>query len=201
MQQRSEETRQHILVAAADLFSKNGFDATGVAEICRGAGISKGAFYHHFTSKHTVFLVLLNDWLAGLQTSLSDFPKEDATIPASLVRMAGLMDFVFETARGRLPIFLEFWLQASRDAQVWGSAIQPYHEFQAYFASMIEKGIAEGSIQPVDPQQAARAIVSLAMGVLLQGLLDPQAADWGQVARESIQFLINGIAITGKKEG
>ena len=72
MQQRSEETRAHILQAALSLFSKNGYDATSVAEICRAAGVSKGAFYHHFASKQTVFQSLLEGWLAGLNTQMDD---------------------------------------------------------------------------------------------------------------------------------
>jgi len=62
MQQRSEETRKHILEAAQRLFSAKGYDATGVAEICQAAGVSKGAFYHHFLTKQAVFLVLLENW-------------------------------------------------------------------------------------------------------------------------------------------
>ncbi len=194
MQQRSEATREHILASAADLFSRRGYDATGVAEICQVAGVSKGAFYHHFSSKHSVFLTLLNNWLAGLQENLSTFPQKETSIPRSLVGMAGLMDSIFETAQGNLPILLEFWLQAKRDADVWQAAIQPYHQFQTYFASLIEQGIAEDSIKPVDPQQAARAIISLAMGILLQGLIDPTEADWGRAAQTSLQYLMQGIA-------
>jgi AcrR family transcriptional regulator len=195
VQKRSVETRGRILATSAELFSIHGYDATGVAEICQTAGVSKGAFYHHFPSKHAVFLALLNNWLDSLQTYLSAFQQEKTTIPRSLVGMASLMDFIFETARGRLPVFLEFWLQASRDPDVWNASIQPYRHFQAYFASLVEKGIAEGSIRPIDAQQVARAIVSLAIGLLLQGLLDPQAADCGQAAQESVRFLMNGIAI------
>ena len=55
-QQRSEETRARILAAALDRFARYGYDATGVAEICRAAGVSKGAFYHHFPSKQAAFL-------------------------------------------------------------------------------------------------------------------------------------------------
>ncbi|HPX96273.1 MAG TPA: TetR/AcrR family transcriptional regulator [Brevefilum fermentans] len=45
---RGADTRQSILDTALSLFSKNGYDATSVAEICQQAQISKGAFYHHF---------------------------------------------------------------------------------------------------------------------------------------------------------
>jgi AcrR family transcriptional regulator len=199
MQQRSEETREHILASAADLFSKHGYDATGVAEICQAAGVSKGAFYHHFPSKHIVFLTLLNNWLDGLMASVSVYPQEDTAIPDSLVRMADLMNFVYETAHGKLPLFLEFWLRSSRDPVVWKATIQPYHQFQAYFASLFQRGIRDGTIKPVEPQQAARAIISLAMGVLLQGLLDPQETDWGQVAHDSVQFMMHGIAVSSSR--
>ena len=65
MQTRSQETKNQILGAAYQLFSQSGYDATGVAEICQAAGVSKGAFYYHFPSKQAVFLELMDNWLAG----------------------------------------------------------------------------------------------------------------------------------------
>ncbi|MCJ7737907.1 MAG: TetR/AcrR family transcriptional regulator [Anaerolineae bacterium] len=50
-QQRSQATQTSILDAAAAAFAEQGYDATGVAEICKRAGVSKGAFYYHFESK------------------------------------------------------------------------------------------------------------------------------------------------------
>ena len=64
MQKRAQLTRARILDVSTRLFSQNGYDATGVAEICAAASVSKGAFYHHFESKHSVFLAILDEWLA-----------------------------------------------------------------------------------------------------------------------------------------
>jgi hypothetical protein len=58
---------------------------------------------------------------------------------------------------------------------------------------MIEDGIAEGSFRPVDPEMAAQVLVSLAVGLLQQRLLDPEGADWGQVAHRGVRMFLDSI--------
>ncbi|OEJ98791.1 hypothetical protein A8C32_06230 [Flavivirga aquatica] len=48
---KSEETQRLILVNAFTLFYKNGYRSTSIPDIVKHAGLSKGAFYHHFKSK------------------------------------------------------------------------------------------------------------------------------------------------------
>lgn len=194
MQQRSEETRSHILTAAKDLIAHSGYEAAGVAEICQAAGVSKGAFYHHFPSKHAVFQALLDDWLATLDQQLVALQRTNQPVPQTMLEMAAMMRVIFRAAEQNLPIFLEFWTQASRDPQVWQATIAPYRRYQEFFARLVQSGIAEGSLRRVDPQVAARLIVAMAIGMLLQGLLDPEGADWVQVVQQSMQMLLDGLA-------
>ncbi len=191
-QQRSEETRSRILEAAVERFSSAGYNAASVDDICSTAGVSKGAFYHHFPTKQAVFLALLQDWLKSLDQALESMRRD--TVPETLVRMTDMLPLVFTTAQNRLPMFLEFWLQASRDETVWKATIAPYHHYTEIFADLIKVGMAEGTLKKTDPQAAAQAIVSMAVGLFLQGVLDPKGADWPQVAGHSMQILINGLA-------
>jgi len=192
-QRRGEETRSHILEAAAECFAQYGYDGTGVAEICRRAGVTKGGFYHHFPSKQAVFLELLNRWLAGLGTQMAAARDGAETVPEGFLRMAGMTHRVFQAAGGQLSIFLEFLTQAMHDPEVWQSTIAPYRRYRAFFRDMVEAGIAGGSLRPVDPEVAAQVIVSLAVGLVLQGLLDPQGADWGRAAEEGVHILLEGL--------
>jgi AcrR family transcriptional regulator len=194
MQHRSEETRNHILESSAQLFSKSGYDATGVAEICEAAGVSKGAFYHHFPSKQAVFMELLDSYLNGIDSGFKLMRQEEKDVPQTILQMAGLVGSLFQTADIHLPIFLEFWTQANHDPHIWEAAISPYRRYQSYFTSLIQEGINEGSIDTVDPQLAGRVLVSLALGMLMQSLFDPQIPDWQMEARQSIQLLMNGLA-------
>lgn len=52
--ERGLATRQHILAVATDAFLAHGYTATSLSDLIRAAGITKGAFYHHFPSKETL---------------------------------------------------------------------------------------------------------------------------------------------------
>jgi len=191
-QHRSEETRARILDAALRKFAIEGYDAASVDDICSEAGVSKGAFYHHFSTKQSLFLALLDGWLTTVDMGLESIRQ--ATVPQTLNHMTDLLPGIFATTDERLPMFLEFWLQASRDETVWQATIAPYQHYQDHFAKLIEDGMAEGSIRTVDPKITARVIVSLAVGLFLQGVLDPHGADWDKVAKESMNILMQGLA-------
>ena len=191
MQQRSEETRAKIIESAIKLFSTRGFNAASVDDICKDAGISKGAFYHHFESKQALFLALLDGWLQTIDNAIE--ASKDLTVPETFMQMTAAFPYIFETAGEGLPMFLEFWLQASRDKKIWEASIAPYRRYHKYFTTLIKKGVDEGSFVEVDPELTARMIVSTAMGLLLQSLLDPKGANWEKVARESTTMLVNSL--------
>jgi TetR/AcrR family transcriptional repressor of nem operon len=59
-----EETRQKLVAAARRLILERGFTAAGVDQICEVAGVTKGAFFHHFKSKDEIGKAALADWAA-----------------------------------------------------------------------------------------------------------------------------------------
>ena len=191
MQQRSEETRTRILEAAVKQFSVHGYNKASVDSICEQAGVSKGAFYHHFQTKQDVFLALLDGWLQTFDQAIE--ASKDRPVPEIFQMMTEYFPYIFESASDNLPMFLEFMLQASRDETIWQASIAPYRRYHKHFASLIKRGIAEGSFVDVDPNLAARLIVSAAMGLLLQSLLDPEGAKWEKVARETMQVMMAGL--------
>lgn len=193
MQERSLETRENILAAALQAFAQNGYDATSVAQVCQAAGVSKGAFYHHFPSKQALFIQLLETWLNLLDEQFALVRSQTSSIPEALSLMTELTAEIYRAAGGNLPMFLEFWNQAQHNPEIWQSVINPYRRYQRYFAGMIEEGIAEGSLKDVEPQMAAQVMVALAVGLLLQGTLDPRGADWQKVTKYGFQMILNDL--------
>ena len=65
--------------AGRELFSRHGYNATGIQQITDLAGVPKGSFYNHFESKEAIYATLVEsvfedfaDWLDRLTTGLSD---------------------------------------------------------------------------------------------------------------------------------
>ena len=52
---KSTDTREKLLDTAIQLIWQSNYASVGVNDICEKAGITKGAFYHYFDSKATLF--------------------------------------------------------------------------------------------------------------------------------------------------
>ena len=65
-QTQAENTRRAILDAASRLTREEGFDKLTIRDICHAAGVTTGAFYHHFSSKEDI----LNQGFASLDSYL-----------------------------------------------------------------------------------------------------------------------------------
>jgi AcrR family transcriptional regulator len=66
----ADERRAEILTAAYKLFGRVGYDATTVNAIIDELGLSKGAFYHHFSSKEEVLQALARQLAEGMRARL-----------------------------------------------------------------------------------------------------------------------------------
>lgn len=67
-QGRSQATRAAVVAAARAVFAERGFEGSSVEQIARRAGVSKGAFYHHYRDKTEVLAAAYED----LERELTD---------------------------------------------------------------------------------------------------------------------------------
>ncbi|HEX4219712.1 MAG TPA: TetR/AcrR family transcriptional regulator [Acidimicrobiales bacterium] len=56
-----QDTRRALLAKARELFAANGFQATRTEEIVQGAGLTRGALYHHFRDKEDLFRAVFEE--------------------------------------------------------------------------------------------------------------------------------------------
>ncbi len=190
---RRTETRNRILEAAALCFAESGYDGTAVATICETAGVSKGAFYHHFSSKQQLFIELIDQWLEGLDQHLVALGGQADDPAGQLLAMTRVIGQIIQLPNQQLMIYLEFLNRAFHDTQVLQATTRPFHRYRQQIASIFETGVADGSFRSLNGDSAATIVIALAIGLLIQGFLDPAAADWEQVSQEGMEILLKGL--------
>ena len=83
--------------------------------------------------------------------------------------------------------------KAVREHADLGKIVTVFRRYREVFAGIVRKGIEEGSLAPVDADKAAQALMSLAVGIILQGVLDPEGARWDRVIQDTIGMLVEGM--------
>jgi AcrR family transcriptional regulator len=192
-EERSQETQSRILAAAEQSFAEHGYDVTSVDSICRAAGVSKGAFYHHFPSKGSVFVALLNAWLAELDRQFTAAQAGSESVPRQVAAMAAGVNEIYHVAGIKWSILLEFWAKSKADPEVARSTVDMIHRYQGFFQQVLERGVAEGSVQVKDANLAATLMLSVVLGLLLQGILDPEGQDWGALMQRTLAMLMESM--------
>lgn len=95
--ERRAATIAAIRASARKLFATSGFENTSIDEIAEHAGVTKGAFYHHFDSKERIF----EDVLEMVQSELSARVTEAASkavTPVTAIEL-GMRQFLMDSAK------------------------------------------------------------------------------------------------------
>jgi TetR/AcrR family transcriptional repressor of nem operon len=72
--EQAEANRRKIVTAAGNLFRSNGYDAVGIADVMKAAGMTQGGFYKHFASKEAL---AAEAWAQGFQGACAIWRRQD----------------------------------------------------------------------------------------------------------------------------
>ena len=82
--------RDKLLEAGVKLVRQRGFGSTSVDQLCADAGVTKGAFFHHFASKEALGVALADYWSSSTGTFFAAAPYHHLADPAE--RVLGYVD-------------------------------------------------------------------------------------------------------------
>jgi len=98
-----QDARSKLLEAALSVIRTKGYSATTVDELCAAAGVTKGAFFHHFKSKDALGVAAADHWSDVTGALFAAAPYHDLADP--LDRVLGYVAFRKALLQGTLPEF------------------------------------------------------------------------------------------------
>jgi len=153
--ERREATRDAIIAAATRLFGENGFDATRVDDIATAAGVAKGAVYHHFPTKESVFEAVFNAVSAGFANETINRARK-TTDPLDAI-VIGARDYIETCSVGETGQIILKDGPNILGWKRWRDLDQLY--FGATIPRAIELSIKRGLIAEQPPEPLSRLLV------------------------------------------
>jgi len=95
--------KSKLLDAALSVIRTKGYSATTVDELCAAAGVTKGAFFHHFRSKDELGVAAADHWSVTTGALFAEAPYHDPADP--LDRVLGYLEFRKALLQGGVPEF------------------------------------------------------------------------------------------------
>jgi len=103
--QRRAETKAQLLDTAKDLFLTKGYDQTGMPELVKTAGLTRGALYHHFEDKSDLFRALAEREAKAIGLAI-DMATKDVADPDEAMMVGTNAYFDAMAVPGRAKILL-----------------------------------------------------------------------------------------------
>lgn len=155
-----DATRQAIIDSALKLFERNGFQATSVQAVADEAKVTKGAFYHHFSSKEEL-VHMIHDEFVDYQLGAIREILDSGTEPADQLRRVIRMS-VMSTVRFRSHVAVYFQERRYLQGERFDAVKAKRDEITDGTVQIIRDGIEQGVFRrDADPMISTFSIVGM----------------------------------------
>jgi AcrR family transcriptional regulator len=185
-EEASRRSRQRLIEAATDLFSRQGYQNTSVDEIAAAAGISRGSIFWHFESKAGLLLAVVDCAFARWLDYWNQAQHPDALRPALASMIEVFRAWSRDPCARLMPMLL---FESLRDGSpLRESYAERYQMFRQHFAAWAEHHRDESWPENLSPDRFAMVVWGALIGMHLQWRLDPDRVDFdaGMLALESM---------------
>ena len=144
----ASDTRERILAAALDMFSRNGYAGTNIRELAASVGLVKSSTYKHFGSKEEIWDALLDEMIAyygarfGSPDRLPPVPDSPEELVALTMRLVDFTVHDEKVVKTRKLLTIEQF----RDGRARALATKHFltgltEMFTRVFSGMMDKGL------------------------------------------------------------
>jgi TetR/AcrR family transcriptional regulator, transcriptional repressor for nem operon len=182
-----QSARLKLLDASLNVIRAKGYSATTVDDLCAAAGVTKGAFFHHFTSKEALAIAAADYWSEVTSALFAEAPYHAHA--DALDRVLGYIDFRKALIKGSIPEF----------SCLVGTLVQEVYDTHPAIRAAVDRSISEHAARiEVDVAEAmrergvagnAKSLALHTQAVIQGAFILAKAKGGAEVAVESIDHL------------
>lgn len=159
----SGPAKDAILLAAAELFTKQGYAGTSTREIADRVGIRQPSLFYHFQRKEDIMVAIINQaadvWI-GYLPGFEKRPGSAATKLYELMRFNFLKIMTEPYGVGKLIMLPEL-----RSGDFQELVESKRNRIISAYRKLIRRGIKEGDFEPCDVNVATHTVVGIAEAI------------------------------------
>jgi AcrR family transcriptional regulator len=177
---RADATRSEIVRAAAHQFAHRPYSLVSLDDILSDANVTKGAMYFHFRSKYALASAIVETWAERGRKAVAGVIARRLSGTENLIDVTFLVavdDIGNELARASLNLLESIGRTDGLQTRVVGAWISG-------LAEIARVAIDDGDVLPgIDPEELARLLVSLYLGIRQTSTLDDHSGYLGDLER------------------
>ena len=163
-EQNKQERRKAIIVVAERLFAEHGFAETSMSEISAQLGGSKGTLWSYFASKEELFTAVLDERTRAFRSELAALLEPTSDLHATLHEFCAR--FIAKLVEPQVIAMSCIVIAECRRDPALGALLHDrgHRMTHTLIAGYLRAHIDSGHLRDVDPEQAARTLVTLCQG-------------------------------------
>ncbi len=189
----SDERKSQIVEAAMKVFTRLGINKARMDDIADESGLSKGALYWYFKSKDEIIAAILGSIVDRELDELRVFIQREGSAAARLNHIIAIVQQDMQGMQRWLPLLYDFYALALRNPRTRNVFTEYFRNYTAVLIPIIEQGIEQGEIRPIDARAFAIAMVATLEGSFLVYVYDPEKVDLGESMQTTLGFLLSGV--------
>jgi AcrR family transcriptional regulator len=191
----TDQRRDDMLEAAAELIAERGFGETRIADVARRVGASPALVIYYFGTKDQLLTDALRYSEDAFYDTCTKLMAGAGSVRERLETIVRLSFHADSSDVGAWGLWFDLWAQAFRHSRVAGDRVELERRWRTTIADMVRAGVGSGEIDPVDADEFAVTWGVLLDGLSIQVALKDEMVDAARANEIAMQFAEQALAL------